>query len=71
MIRTVTLGTGLDHEVHVDEIAPGEVWRVLWWLTRAAGKGLNVARLATALGSPAHADSLVRADDEDRFRQAR
>lgn len=70
VIRTVTLSPGFDHEVHVDRIDPGEVGRVISWRVHAAGKGMNVARFVKALGTEAHAYSLVGTVDEERFRKA-
>lgn len=66
-LRTVTFSPGLDHIVHVDHVTPGEVGRVLSWRTVAAGKGVNVARAAHALGVPTTAYSLIGEHDETQF----
>lgn len=66
-LRTVTFSPGLDHMVHVDHATPGEVGRVLSWRTVAAGKGVNVARAAHALGVASTSYSLVGQQDEAQF----
>ncbi|KQX66296.1 PfkB family carbohydrate kinase [Angustibacter sp. Root456] len=66
-LRTVTLSPGFDHHVTVDEVIPGGVGSVLSWTVAAAGKGLNVARVASCLGVTTTAYSLVGADDAPEF----
>ncbi len=50
MILTVTLNPSLDRLYHVDSLTPGTVTRVREVHPTAGGKGLNVARVAYALG---------------------
>lgn len=66
-IRTVTMSPGFDHVVHVDQMSPGGVARVLAWDTLAAGKGVNVARAASELGAECVAYSLVGESDRNQF----
>lgn len=66
-IRTVTLSPGFDHAVHVDHIEPGGMGKVHSWKEVAAGKGVNVARVAHHLGAPSVAYSLVGQPDEREF----
>ncbi|HEU4948880.1 MAG TPA: hexose kinase [Kribbella sp.] len=50
MIGTVTLNLALDVTYDVDELVPGGSHRVTRVRQRAGGKGVNVARVAAALG---------------------
>lgn len=50
MIVVVAPNPALDRTVAVDRFVPGDVTRARWVHEAAGGKGLNVARIATALG---------------------
>lgn len=50
MITTITLNAALDIEYRLGELRPGTVMRVKSCRATAGGKGLNVARVAAALG---------------------
>lgn len=67
-LRTVTLSPGFDHLVTIDRHDAGGVAKVLSWTELASGKGVNVARTATALGVECVAYSLVGTQDADDFR---
>ncbi len=51
MILTVTPNPAVDVTYHLDELRPGEVHRVADVVTRAGGKGVNVARVLARLGT--------------------
>ncbi|MGW8885938.1 1-phosphofructokinase family hexose kinase [Streptomyces sp. NPDC055749] len=53
MILTVTLNAALDVTYTVDDLVPHASHRVLATFERAGGKGINVARVLSALGTPA------------------
>lgn len=66
-IRTVTLSPGFDHEIVIDNRAPGEVDSVESWTVNAGGKGVNVARFAARIDAASVAYTLVGEDDLDEF----
>ena len=59
MILTVTLNAALDVTYPVDALVPGGSHRVSESFSRAGGKGVNVARVLSALGIPAVVTGLV------------
>jgi fructose-1-phosphate kinase PfkB-like protein len=66
MIRTITLNPGFDHVFHVGAADEG-VGQIHEYSVLAAGKGVNAARVAVALGASAVAYALVGARDASRF----
>ena len=52
MIYTVTLNPALDKEYHVAELLPNAVLRAASVKVDFGGKGFNIVRMLTALGSP-------------------
>ena len=67
MIRTITLNPGFDHVFDVLGPTDEEVGQVHGYSVLAAGKGVNAARVAVALGASATAYALVGARDAGRF----
>lgn len=59
MILTVTLNVSLDKYYRVPDFSPGDVNRVEKMIPTAGGKGLNVARVACALGAPVKATGII------------
>ncbi len=59
MITTVTLNPAIDRTVVVEAFAFGEVNRVQSVREDMGGKGINVARILKALGSPAQATGFI------------
>lgn len=59
MITTVTLNAALDKEYRLKTLQPGTVMRVAGCEVTAGGKGLNVARVASALGHPVCASGFL------------
>lgn len=59
MITTVTLNAAIDKKYMVDEMLPGEVMRVRQMKSTPGGKGLNVARVAAALGEEVTATGFI------------
>ena len=59
MILTVTPNPALDVSYELDRLAPGESLRVVRVGARAGGKGVNVARVAAAMGRPVFAMGLL------------
>lgn len=59
MITTVTLNAALDKEYRLKTLQPGTVMRVAGCEATAGGKGLNVARVASALGHPVCASGFL------------
>ncbi len=59
MILTVTLNAALDVTYHVPRLVPQTTHRVAEVLERPGGKGVNVARVLTALGQRATVTGLV------------
>ena len=50
MITAISLNPSIDRTVHVEHFTPGGLNRVLKAHSVAAGKGINVALAASALG---------------------
>lgn len=59
MITTVTLNAALDKEYRLQTLQPGTVMRVAACEATAGGKGLNVARVASAMGEPVCASGFL------------
>ncbi|MDJ0344440.1 1-phosphofructokinase family hexose kinase [Streptomyces sp. H10-C2] len=68
MILTVTLNAALDVTYIVDNLVPSTSHRVDTVHERAGGKGINVARVLSALGWPAVVTGLSGGDTGDRLR---
>lgn len=67
MILTVTLNPALDVTYTVDAVVVGGTHRVREAATRPGGKGLNVARVLHALGTPVLATGLIGGADGERI----
>lgn len=59
MILTITLNPSVDEAIFVEELHPHDTNRVLRVEVDAGGKGINLARVAHALGSPVMALGFV------------
>ncbi|KAA6214583.1 1-phosphofructokinase family hexose kinase [Streptomyces albofaciens JCM 4342] len=68
MILTVTLNAALDVTYRVPRLQPHTTHRVTEVVERPGGKGLNVARVLTALGHPAVATGFVGGGTGDAVR---
>lgn len=66
-LRTVTLNSGFDDTFTVSDVEWGGVARVQSYESLPAGKGVNAARTASALGLPVCAYALVGGDDLEIF----
>ena len=73
MIATVTLNAALDKEYRLEKMQAGTVMRVTSCQATAGGKGLNVARVAAALGAQVTATGFLGghtgAQIEEKLRQ--
>lgn len=67
MILTVTANPALDSTITIDELDVGETHRVTPAVTRAGGKGINVARVLTQRGFDTLAIAPVGANDLAEF----
>jgi 1-phosphofructokinase family hexose kinase len=65
----VSLNTALDRTVAIDRLAPGQVHVAREEVVVAGGKGLNVARVAAALGVPVRTLALVGGESGRQVRQ--
>ena len=65
MILTVTLNPAIDRTLVLDQLKPGTVNRVRQVQEVMGGKGINVARVLQALGTPAIAAGFVGLDTVD------
>ncbi|HEY3504334.1 MAG TPA: 1-phosphofructokinase family hexose kinase [Actinocatenispora sp.] len=68
MILTVTLNAALDVTYRVDALRPHETHRVASVVTRAGGKGVNVASVLTQIREPAVATGLVGGPTGEQIR---
>ncbi|MEM7325022.1 MAG: hexose kinase [Actinomycetota bacterium] len=70
MIATLTVNPSLDRTVLVDELAVGQVQRIVDSTIEAAGKGVNIARAHGTNGRPAQAIFAAGRDAEPLYREA-
>ncbi|GAA3512415.1 1-phosphofructokinase family hexose kinase [Actinocatenispora rupis] len=68
MILTVTLNAALDVTYRVDELRPQQTHRVSSVVTRAGGKGVNVAAVLTQIREPVVATGLVGGPTGEQIR---
>ena len=62
MILTFTLDAAIDRTVPISALTPGALHHAESDHAQAGGKGVNVARLLSALGVPVHALVVVGGD---------
>lgn len=62
MIAAITLNVSIDRRYRVTGVQPGKVHRVDSCTYTAGGKGLNVARVAKALGEKVTAGGFIGGD---------
>lgn len=67
MITTISLNPSIDHTVYVDRFAPGGLNRVTDSHSVPAGKGINVALTAAALGVDAECIGFMYRDGSKQF----
>ncbi|EGO64710.1 1-phosphofructokinase [Acetonema longum] len=68
-IVTITLNPALDHTVHIPQFQAGALNRVEQQRIDPGGKGINVAKVARALGCPVTATGFLGQDNSKVFRE--
>lgn len=69
-ILTLSLNPALDLSIRLERLVPGAVNRTLESRLEAAGKGVNVARVLTALGHEVAVSGFLGADNDGPFLRA-
>ena len=67
MITAISLNPSIDRTVHVEHFTPGGLNRVLKAHSVAAGKGINVALAASALGVDAECIGFMHEEGSKLF----